>query len=105
MTCIKTLAEIVSVGSSWEARLACIQPRNVLELGTGQGAGGACIMAALAPDAIFTTINYVDGHVFGEQLSLWYTDPRLHRIDADTLSPSTVYMVPNGVDLLFIDTT
>lgn len=100
-----TIVEVASVGIRWPERLRHLRPKNVLELGTGQGASGAQIMSALAPDAVFTTVNYADGHVFGEQLSEWYTDARLTRVSADTLSRATLDMVPDGVDLMFIDTT
>src|SRR5450631_282105 len=101
----KTVAEIVAIGNNWLTRIHYLQPKNIVELGTGQGVSGAQIMSALAPDAIFTTVNYADGHVFGEQLASWSSDPRLHRLDTDTLDPGTVGLVPDGVDLLFIDTT
>lgn len=81
------------------------QSKNILELGTGQGAGGARVMSVLASDAVFTTINYADGHVFGEQLDPWGRDSRLHRLYADTIDPKTLLLVSNGVDLLYIDTT
>ncbi len=101
----RTVAEIVAVGNGWPERMRYLRPDYFLELGTGQGASGARIMPELAPDAHFITINYANGHTFGEQLRNWYSDPRLTRIAADTIDPDTLVMVPDGVDLLFVDTT
>jgi len=96
---------IADVFGGWPGRINYLRPKNVLELGTGQGASGVQIMSALPPDATFTTINYVDGHHFGEQRRDWYSDPRKQMVDADTIDPDTLALVPDGVDLLFIDTT
>jgi cephalosporin hydroxylase len=101
----KTVLEITAVGSWWPERIRHLRPKNVVELGTGQGASGAQIMSALPPDSTFTTINYADGHQFGAQLAEYYFDPRLRRLDMDTLDPATLGHVPDEVDLLFIDTT
>lgn len=101
----KTVAEIAAAVGDWPGRIRYMNPRNVVELGTGQGASGAQIMSALAPDAMFTTINYADGHKFGEQLRDWYFDQRLRRLDLDTTDPATLEHVPAWIDLLFIDTT
>jgi len=79
--------------------------KNIVELGTGQGAGGAGIMLVLRENATFTTINYADGHVFGEQLEPWAGDKRLTRLYADTLAPDVLSRVADGIDLLIIDTT
>lgn len=91
----------------WEDRMRSVCPNHVLELGTGQGATGAQIMAALGPNAQFTTINYPypANQRFGEGLDPWRSDPRLTVLFADTLLSSTSDLVPYGVDLLFIDTT
>lgn len=104
----KTVTEIVAIGNNWPRRLQFLMPKHILELGTGQGASGAQIMSALGPESTFTTINYVDGHTFGEQLSGYYSDPRLLRLDADTIDPKTLELVPSyqiPIDLLFIDST
>ncbi len=104
----KTVAEIAAIGNGWPERIRYLKPKNIVELGTGQGASGALIMFALAIldlDSIFTTINYADGHHFGEQLAPWYDDQQLHRLNADTIDPDTLKLVSDGIDLLFIDTT
>ena len=93
----KTVAEIAADGNAWPRRIAFLAPKNVLELGTGQGASGRQIMSALAPDATFTTINYADGHHFGEQLP--HSDQRLKFLAADTIDPTTLKLVSGGVDL------
>lgn len=96
---------VAAVGNDWAARVSVLRPRNFLELGTGQGASGARIMSALPPDSIFTTINYADGHSFGEQLAHWRSDPRFRMLDVDSLDSGVLDMVPDEVDLLFIDST
>lgn len=102
----KSLAEIAeALVKGWYHCIKLVQPWNVLELGTGQGASGNEIMSALPSDAHFTTINYVDGHVFGVQLESWRSDSRYLRIDADTIDVNTMSLVRGGVDLLYIDTT
>ncbi len=100
-----TLTDIVAAGNHWSHRMALLQPLNIVELGTGQGAASAIIMANLRPDAQFTTINYADGHVFGAQLQPYFGDPRLLFLAADTINPKTLDMVPDYIDVLFIDTT
>ncbi len=90
----------------WTKRVNYLQPRNVLELGTGQGSTSALIMAAMSVGARLTTINYdyPDNQEFGVLLHPWRSDRRLHILCADTLSPPTLDHVPDRVDLLFIDT-
>ncbi len=100
-----SVANIMAMCHNWQDRIFQLQPRNVVELGTGQGASGACIMEMLPPGSTFTTINYADGHKFGEQLGPWSSDPRLHMLAADTILPATLELVPDNIDLLFIDTT
>ncbi len=99
------ITEIAAIGNGWPGRIQYLQPRHILELGTGQGASGVQIMVNLPPDSMFTTINYSDGHVFGEQLEPYHADLRLRRIVADTIDPKTLDLVPDNIDLLFIDTT
>lgn len=99
-----TLQELSLIGE-WQDRIRALQPRVVVELGTGQGASGAQIMRALNLDAWFYTINYADGHVFGEQLAPWNDDTRLTMLAADTLDIATLYKVPSAIDVLYIDTT
>lgn len=90
----------------WIARVAYMQPKYVLELGTGQGVSGDLIMSALPAESKFTTINYnyPANYCFGEQLSRWLSDKRLTILNADTIDPKTVDKVVKDVDLLFIDT-
>lgn len=82
------------------------RPRCVLELGTGQGAGGAEIMTVLPFLSMFTTVNYdyPADQKFGEQLTPWLNDVRLSIVKADTTDPSTYDLLPEDVDLLIIDT-
>lgn len=102
-----TAAMVAAAGGSWADRIGLVRPRCVLELGTGQGAGAAQIMAALPPGAELFTINYPhpSEYAFGEQLAPWRGDPRLHELVADTIDPRTLDLVPRRVDLLFIDST
>ncbi len=99
--------ELAEGNGTWEKRITYLQPKNMLELGTGQGASGACIMRVLPQDSTFTTINYdyPAGYGFGEQLYPWSSDPRLIRIQGDTTDERTVELVRGDVDLMFIDTT
>ena len=99
-----TITEIASLSGGWPRRIASLRPKHVVELGTGQGASGAKIMEALPKDSRFTTINYADGHNFGEQLQPWDDDPRLTMLAADTLNLATLAVVPDGIDFLFMDT-
>ncbi len=101
----KSVAEIAAVGNGWPGRVSFLQPVNFVELGTGQGASGNLVMGSMPENSLFTTINYADGHKFGEQLSSWTSDPRLKMLAADTIDPDTLKMVPDNIDLLFIDTT
>ncbi len=105
IACGWTVAALAAVSGGWPGRIAVWRPKNVVELGTGQGAGGAQIMAALSFDARFTTINYADGHTFGEQLQPFIDDHRLSFLHKDTIDPATLDLVPDDIDLLFIDTT
>lgn len=103
------MAAIDSIGdgNAWVRRITYMRPENVLELGTGQGASGNHIMSALLPTSKFTTINYnyPPEYCFGEQLNRWKSDPRLKCVVADTCDPDTLKQVPDGVDLMFIDST
>jgi predicted O-methyltransferase YrrM len=84
-----------------------MQPKHVLELGTGQGASGAEIMAVLSDRSIFTTVNYAwpVEYAFRKLLRPWMWDSRLDMVTGDTTDPGTLALVCSGVDLLFIDTT
>lgn len=79
--------------------------RNIVELGTGQGAGGAEVMKVLPLLSQFTTVNYdyPANQVFGEFLQPWLNDVRLKILVADTLDPATLELVPSEVDFLIID--
>lgn len=101
----RTAAEVAAIGNDWARRIPFLLPKNVLELGTGQGASGNRIMSCLPQDSFFTTINYVDGHHFGEQVQCWKGDKRFKMLDRDTLDARVLKLVPDNIDLLFIDST
>ena len=108
----KTIAQVISEYSAvasnntWVQRILHMQPKHVLELGTGRGTTGALIMSVLPPTSMFTTINYSypENEKYGELLQPWDQDKRLRRIIGDTTDPATLDKVEGGVDLLFIDT-
>lgn len=100
-----TIVEISAIDGGWPGRIDFLRPRNVVELGTGQGAAGMRIMSALPDDAHFTTINYVNGEIHGEGLVSWLKDPRLTMLFLDTIDPETLLKVPDDIDILFMDTT
>ncbi len=100
-----TIVEIAALGNAWPGRIGFLCPRNVVELGTGQGAAASRIMSALPAGATFTTINYADGESYGEGLADWRSDPRLNFLHLDTIDPETLLAVPDDIDILFIDTT
>lgn len=91
---------------TWSQRIGYMQPRHILELGTGEGESGKCIMTALSAGSRFTTIDNNEDRRkgIGERLSQWKSDERLTVIDADTTNPNTVKLVVGPVDLLFVDT-
>lgn len=97
---------VASIGNPWQRRLSYMQPKIIVELGTGQGASGTLIMAALALDATFMTVNYTypEEYRFGEQLDSWKNDKRLTMLVGDTLDPKTIAKFPREIDLLFHDT-
>lgn len=110
MTPIAELLRIIDMvigADTWTNRIRYLEPKNVLELGTGRGASGVSIMTALPAGSTFTTINYdyPVGYRFGGHLDPWVDDKRLRMIVADTLDPLVLSLVPDGVDLLFIDST
>jgi hypothetical protein len=91
----------------WAKRVLYMRPRHFVELGTGQGASGACVMQVLPPCSRFTTINYdyPPNEAPGAMLAPYLMDPRLRFVIADTADPATVDMFARDIDLLFIDTT
>jgi predicted O-methyltransferase YrrM len=108
---MKTVAQVIAEidrmdGPAWIRRVTYLHPNHVLELGTGQGSTGSIIMKALPQQSTFTTINYdwPENQEFGQMLGLWRGNPRLREIRADTTLPATLDLVPDGVDLLYIDT-
>lgn len=91
----------------WDKRVAYLRPKNVLELGTGQGATAKIIATSLPFNALFTTVNYdyPSFGEFGEQLNdCRYFECLLKRVCGDTLDPDTLTKVPGRVDLMFLDT-
>ncbi len=84
-----------------------LQPKNVLELGTGEGWSALHMFLALPEDGRLTTINLPNPpcpDAVGEALDV-ISDCRLTRVLGDTRSQESVDMVPDDVDLLFIDST
>lgn len=78
----------------------------IVELGTGDGFTAAAIMQVLAPDAKLICINWPNppsGDNPRRYLNPWVDDPRLIMLFGDTREIS--WAVPNGIDLLHIDST
>lgn len=91
----------------WVRRLTVMRPCNIVELGTGQGVSGVQILQAMPADAVFTTVDfyYPENGRHGEFLELHRDDPRLNVVNTDTRWPESLVFVPDGVDLMFLDTT
>lgn len=86
------------------ALVQVLQPKYVVELGTGAGHTAAKIMRALLPTSKFITINWPNppsGDPVGIELLPWKDDKRLTQILGDTREVSN--QVPSGIDLLYID--
>ncbi len=81
-----------------------LQPKYILELGTGRGRASANMMVTLPMTSNLITINLPNppsGDNVGIELEPWKNDPRLHQILGDTREVRT--QIAYGIDLLFID--
>lgn len=88
--------------------IAHLQPRIIVELGTGDGATAANIMLSLPDGASLTTINWPNppsGDNPHRYLAPWIGDPRLMLLFGDTRDPQVAARVPNNIGLLHIDST
>lgn len=89
---------------SWYKLIIFLQPKCIIELGTGAGHTAAKIMSVLPAASHFYTINWPNppsGDPVGIELLPWANDKRLKQILGDTREVSE--QIPNGIDLLFID--
>lgn len=83
-------------------------PRIVVELGTGDGVAASRIIEVMRPDSCLVTINWPSppsGDNPDRYLWKWLGDPRLTLIYGDTRDPKVAAMVPNNIDLLYVDST
>ena len=90
------------------AFVVALQPTSVVELGTGGGVGASHVMGVLPRGATFTTVNWPappSGDDSRECLAPWAGDERLVVVLGDTRDPEVAQCVPDGVDLLYIDST
>lgn len=81
-----------------------LQPKYVVELGTGAGYTAAIIATALPEDSYFATINWPNppsGDDVGRELRPYLND-RIHQILGDTRDCSH-HFLDNSIDLLYID--
>ena len=84
------------------------RPRVVVELGVGDGAMAERVMTELAPDGRFVGVNWPSppsGDRPERFLYPWLGDPRLTIIYGDTRDPEVVKQVPDGIELLHVDST
>lgn len=82
------------------ALVAILEPKRVVELGTGDGASASFMMATLARDGVLVTIEVSD--VADRHLESWRADPRLERIRGNDLD-SSVHGKIGEIDFLYID--
>lgn len=85
-----------------------LQPKNVLELGTGEGWSAMYMLLELPVFSRLTTINQWNPPSpddVGEALDYFSGDMRLTILRGDTRDALVANVVPDDVDLLFIDTS
>lgn len=86
-----------------------LNPRLVVELGTGDGASAAGVMMVLPSDGRLFCVNWPNppsGDNPWRYLAPWAWDKRhLVLIFGDTRDPNVVVQVPGGIELLHIDST
>ena len=84
-----------------------IQPKLMVELGTGDGDTSSRVMEVLRKDAILITINWPNppsGDNPMKYLAPWISDPRLAIIYSDTREQAEEF-ADGCIDLLYIDST
>lgn len=88
----------------WPQFTMYVKPKNFLELGTGQGRTAGLVLTQLSGQSVITTINKFDRtYRFGHELDSWKSDKRLKMIVGETCDPNVMRQVPDGVDVMFID--
>lgn len=76
-----------------------IQPKVVVELGTFEGGSAVHILNGLPPDSIFVTVDKTKNHSKLQEVS----DDRFKTIIGDDLSDTVFNQIPDGIDILFVD--
>lgn len=85
-----------------------LQPKLIVELGVGDGATAVQVMNALAADGRLIGINWPNppsGDNPSRYLGPWLDDQRLTILYGDTRDAWVVASVPDGIELLHIDST
>lgn len=85
-----------------------MQPRRVVELGTGDGMTAAEVMRVLPHGSTLTCVNWPNppsGDDPRRYLDPFWNDVRLSVLFGDTRDPAIAAQVPDGIDLLSIDST
>lgn len=88
--------------------VAKLKPRLVVELGTGDGYTASAVMSALPEDGRLITVNWPNppsGDNPWRYLERWMNDSRLTLIFGDTRDREVIALVPDNIDILYIDST